>query len=53
MNKVNAVIDCLRGANIAIESVQPHRFSLEDILVEVMETKVTAPSVAAPKDGPP
>ena len=34
--KVNAVIDLLRGQGLLIESVQPHRFSLEDILVEAM-----------------
>ncbi len=34
--KVNAVIDLLRKQGLTIESVQPHRFSLEDILVEAM-----------------
>jgi len=34
--KVNALIDVLRGAGVLIESVQPHRFSLEDVLVEAM-----------------
>jgi len=34
--KVNEVIDLLRGRGVLIESVQPHRFSLEDILVEAM-----------------
>ncbi len=34
--KTNAVIDLLRGQGLLIESVQPHRFSLEDILVEAM-----------------
>ena len=34
--KVNAVIDLLRSQGLLIESVQPHRFSLEDILVEAM-----------------
>jgi len=34
--KVNAVIDVLRGANVLIEAIEPHRFSLEDILVEVV-----------------
>lgn len=34
--RVNAVIDILRGANVLIETIEPHRFSLEDILVEVV-----------------
>jgi ABC-2 type transport system ATP-binding protein len=34
--KVNEAIDLLRSAGLLIESVQPHRFSLEDILVEAM-----------------
>ena len=34
--KMNRLIDVLRKHDITIESVQPHRFSLEDILVEVM-----------------
>ena len=42
--KVNEAIDLLRGEGIVIESVRPHRFSLEDILVEVMgETSEIAP----------
>ena len=41
--KVNAVIDLLRGQGILIESVQPHRFSLEDILVEAMAATVPQP----------
>ena len=35
-DKVNSLIDLLRGQGVLIESVQPHRFSLEDILVEVV-----------------
>jgi ABC-2 type transport system ATP-binding protein len=34
--KVNQVIDLLRDAGLLIQTVQPHRFSLEDILVEAM-----------------
>ncbi len=34
--RVNEAIDLLRGAGVLIEAVQPHRFSLEDILVEAM-----------------
>ena len=42
--KVNEAIDLLRGEGLVIESVRPHRFSLEDILVEVMgETSEIAP----------
>ncbi len=34
--KVNSVIDVLRSQGLMIETVQPHRFSLEDLLVEAM-----------------
>jgi ABC-2 type transport system ATP-binding protein len=44
--RVNKVIDLLRGRGILIESVEPHRFSLEDILVEVMGDRSDG-------DGPP
>ncbi len=48
--KVNEAIDLLRGADVPIESVQPHRFSLEDILVQVMEeTGAASPTVPAGK----
>ena len=33
---VNEAIDLLRSGGVVIESVSPHRFSLEDILVEAM-----------------
>lgn len=33
---VNRLIDLLRGHGRSISSVQPHRFSLEEVLVEVM-----------------
>lgn len=33
---VNALIDLLRGQGISIEAVEPHRFTLEDILVQAM-----------------
>lgn len=36
---LNRVIDLIRAAGVAIESVVPHRFSLEDILVEAMNTR--------------
>ena len=41
--KVNRVIDLLRSKNLQIESVEPHRFSLEDIFVETMEGTATTP----------
>jgi len=34
--QVNEVIDMLRKNGVTIESVTPHRFSLEDILVEAI-----------------
>jgi len=45
--KVNAVIDLLRGQGLLIESVQPHRFSLEDILVEAMAAPAPKPQSQA------
>jgi len=44
--KVNAVIDALRGQGLAIEAVEPHRFSLEDILVQVLAGRSGAPPIA-------
>ncbi len=41
MSKVNAAIDLLRGAGLSIELVQPHRFSLEDVLVQVLADQST------------
>ncbi len=43
---VNEVIDLLRQQGIAIESVEPHRVSLEDILVRVMADQTTIPKTA-------
>ena len=37
VSKVNTVIDILRTTDVLIESVLPHRFTLEDILVQVLE----------------
>lgn len=34
--KVNEAIDLLRSQRVLIESVQPHRFNLEDVFVEAM-----------------
>ncbi len=47
LSRVNEVIDLLRNAKLSIESVQPHRFSLEDLLIEVMgqQEPVTARAV--------
>ncbi|MCH7721652.1 MAG: ABC transporter ATP-binding protein [Planctomycetes bacterium] len=48
LEKVNEVIDLLRGAGVLIQAVTPHRFSLEDILVETMEaTSPVSPDVRA------
>ena len=45
--KINAVVDLLRGAGILIEAIEPHRFSLEDILVEVMgDARVAGPETS-------
>jgi len=43
VDRINAAIDCLRAAGIRIESVMPHRFSLEDILVEAVGRTAVAP----------
>ena len=50
--RVNAVVDLLRGQGIMVESVQPHRFSLEDILVEVVGNTHKIPPVASPANAP-
>lgn len=48
-SKANALIDLLRSAGVLIESVQPHRFSLEDVLVEAMsQPGASSPPVARP-----
>ncbi len=49
--KVNELIDLMRGAGLVIESVQPHRFSLEDILVQVLAGQTAVPA-ATPIAGP-
>jgi ABC-2 type transport system ATP-binding protein len=54
MRKVNEAIDLLRGRGITIESVQPHRFSLEDILVEVVgQSAGVPPATPRPTGQPP
>lgn len=40
--QLNQVIDIIRAAEIAIESVIPHRFSLEEILVEAISSQHAA-----------
>jgi ABC-type multidrug transport system ATPase subunit len=42
VGKVNELIDLMRGAGLLIESVQPQRFSLEDILAQVLAGRSTA-----------
>ena len=44
--KVNQLIDLLRGAAVVIDSVEPQRFSLEDILVEVVDEEARALSAS-------
>ena len=46
--KINAIVDVLRGAGLLIEAIEPHRFSLEDILVEVMGDKRVARPTTPP-----
>ena len=48
-SRVNAVIDAARGAALMIESVEPHRFSLEDLLVEAMGGPGTARAIPGAK----
>ncbi len=52
---VNELIDLLRGRQILIESVTPHRFSLEDIFIEAVEDEgahnaATKPVTARPAE---
>lgn len=47
LSKVNAAIDLFRGRGLLIRSVQAHRFSLEDILVEAMADKPGATNPTA------
>jgi ABC-2 type transport system ATP-binding protein len=44
--KVNHVIDVRRKLHLSIEAVEPHRFSLEDILVQVLADHSAAPPTA-------
>lgn len=39
VQKVNRTIDLLRREGVLIDSVKPHRFSLEDLLVEVVHDR--------------
>ena len=49
LSQLNEIIDLLRAAGVIIESVTPHRFSLEDILVEAMGKNADAPKSRTPK----
>ena len=42
--RVNRAIDILRGHGVLIESVHPHRLSLEDVFVEAMATTKSPPT---------
>ncbi|MFQ5491952.1 MAG: ATP-binding cassette domain-containing protein [Phycisphaerae bacterium] len=46
--KVNRIIDLLRQNGRDIESVEPQRFSLEDVFVEVLGSGSATPPVARP-----
>ncbi len=46
--KMNGVIDLLRNEGVVIESVVPHRFSLEDILVQILADQPTVAPLARP-----
>jgi ABC-2 type transport system ATP-binding protein len=52
LRKVNAVIDVLRREDLIIESVQPHKFSLEDVLVEAVGLRPVVGASAAPPTAP-
>lgn len=41
VNKVNELVDLLRKWGLTIESVEPRRFSLEDVFVEIMADGAT------------
>jgi ABC-2 type transport system ATP-binding protein len=43
-DKLNQAIDLLRSKGVMIESVKPHRFSLEDILVELIGPRTGLPA---------
>ncbi len=51
LSRVNEVIDLLRSANLHIELVKPHRFSLEDLLIEVMDQQEPVIARAVTKEG--
>jgi len=49
--RVNTLIDLLRSRDYLIEAVEPHRFSLEDIFIEIVGDVIdaeTAPPTAKP-----
>jgi ABC-2 type transport system ATP-binding protein len=44
LDRANQLIDLLRSQGILIESVEPHRFSLEDVLVQVLADQSGSPA---------
>jgi len=48
IKRLNDAVDALRAAGVSIGSIVPHRFGLEDILVEVMGKDAQAPPTAPP-----
>lgn len=52
LRKVNMIVDMLRGAGLLLESVQPHKFSLEDILVEAVGGKAGVGVFSTPSAPP-
>lgn len=53
MGKVNTVIDLLRGRGMMIESVVPHRFSLEDVFVQILGSDAKGLKTVDPGQTPP
>ncbi len=51
--KVNNMIDLLRGKGIMIESVVPHRFSLEDVFVQILGADARGLKTVEPGKTPP
>ena len=50
--RVNRIIDLLRSRNMAIESVEPHRFSLEDVFVDTLGRGDSSPPIRPPSARP-
>lgn len=51
LSQVNKVIDIIRAANVPLESVIPHRFSLEEIMVEAINTRNVGAAGRNPNPG--